>query len=110
MCHFQVSSHCGGFHLFLGCLADYRAFLRCHLAPSRPWAPRYRLVTLLLGPQCDLGPCTASHCLPLCHCCHFQVSSRPVVSILVIGCCMASPLLAASTAHSCGSKLWFVAR
>ncbi|CAI9556711.1 unnamed protein product [Staurois parvus] len=45
-------------------------------AAARPHighGPPYLLVTLLLSPQCDLGPCTASHCLHSAMC-HFEVS------------------------------------
>ncbi|CAI9542582.1 unnamed protein product, partial [Staurois parvus] len=40
----------------------------------------YRLLMLLPGPECLMGPCTASHCCCLhrthCAMCHFQVSSH----------------------------------
>ncbi|CAI9613086.1 unnamed protein product, partial [Staurois parvus] len=58
--------------------------------------PLYRLLMLLPGPECVMGPCTASHC---CCClyrhtlCHVPLSgllTLLVVSIFVIGCCMAS--------------------
>ncbi|CAI9595232.1 unnamed protein product, partial [Staurois parvus] len=55
-------------------LADYGP----PIAAARPvicHGPPYRLVTLLLGPQCDMGPCTASHCSHSAMC-HFQVSSH----------------------------------
>ncbi|CAI9572365.1 unnamed protein product [Staurois parvus] len=52
-------------------------------AAARPvicHGPLYRLLMLLPGPECVMGPCTASHCcclhrhtLPMCH---FQVSSH----------------------------------
>ncbi|CAI9607391.1 unnamed protein product [Staurois parvus] len=61
MCHFQVSSHSCGFPFCHRLLADYRP----PIGAARPQichGPPYRLVTLLLVPQCDLGPCTASHC------------------------------------------------
>ncbi|CAI9588049.1 unnamed protein product, partial [Staurois parvus] len=48
------------------------------IAAARPvicHGPPYRLVTLLLGPQCDMGPCTASHCSHSAMC-HFEVSSH----------------------------------
>ncbi|CAI9604542.1 unnamed protein product, partial [Staurois parvus] len=74
MCHFQVSSHSCGFPFCHRLLADYRP----PIGAARPQichGPPYRLVTLLLGPQCDLGPCTASHCSHSAMC-HFQVSSH----------------------------------
>ncbi|CAI9593000.1 unnamed protein product, partial [Staurois parvus] len=62
MCHFQVSSHTAGvFHFCHRVLADYGP----PIAAARPvicHGPPYRLVTLLLGPQCDMGCCMASHC------------------------------------------------
>ncbi|CAI9605033.1 unnamed protein product, partial [Staurois parvus] len=68
------SLHTAGFHFVIGLLADYRP----PIGAARPQichGPPYRLVTLLLGPQCDLGPCTASHCSHSAMC-HFQVSSH----------------------------------
>ncbi|CAI9608909.1 unnamed protein product, partial [Staurois parvus] len=55
-------------------LADYRP----PIGAARPQichGPPYRLVTLLLGPQCDMGPCTTSHCSHSAMC-HFEVSSH----------------------------------
>ncbi|CAI9553192.1 unnamed protein product, partial [Staurois parvus] len=57
--------------------------------------PLYRLLMLLPGPECVMGPCTASHCCcfpsPHSAMCHFQVSSHCWwFPFLVIGCCMAS--------------------
>ncbi|CAI9609614.1 unnamed protein product, partial [Staurois parvus] len=63
------------------CCCLHRHTLPCYRPPigaARPQichGPPYRLVTLLLGPQCDLGPCTASHCSHSAMC-HFQVSSH----------------------------------
>ncbi|CAI9580957.1 unnamed protein product, partial [Staurois parvus] len=74
MCHFQVSSHSCWFPFCHRLLADYRP----PIGAARPQichGPPYRLVTLLLGPQCDMGPCTASHCSHSAMC-HFQVSSH----------------------------------
>ncbi|CAI9551446.1 unnamed protein product [Staurois parvus] len=91
----------------------------CCQARKLPWAPRtdsscccqarnlswplYRLLMLLPGPECVMGPCTALPLLlspsPHSAMCHFQVSSQLLVgSIFVIGCCMAIPIAAASTA------------
>ncbi|CAI9547184.1 unnamed protein product, partial [Staurois parvus] len=49
----------------------------------------------LPGPECVMGPCTASHCccLSIATLCHVPLSgllTLLVVSIFVIGCCMAS--------------------
>ncbi|CAI9543127.1 unnamed protein product, partial [Staurois parvus] len=53
-----------------------------------------RLLMLLPGPECVMGPCTASHCCCLYrHTLHVPLSgllTLLVVSIFVIGCCMAS--------------------
>ncbi|CAI9598047.1 unnamed protein product, partial [Staurois parvus] len=52
-------------------------------AAARPvicHGPLYRLLMLLPGPECVMGPCTASHCCCLHRqhsaMCHFQVSSH----------------------------------
>ncbi|CAI9558161.1 unnamed protein product, partial [Staurois parvus] len=50
---------------------------------------------LLPGPECVMGPCTASHCCclyrhTLCHVPLSGLLTLLVVSIFVIGCCMAS--------------------
>ncbi|CAI9555975.1 unnamed protein product, partial [Staurois parvus] len=74
MCHFQVSSHCWWVPFCHRVLTDYGP----PIAAARPvicHGPPYRLVTLLLGPQCDMGPCTASHCSHSAMC-HFEVSSH----------------------------------
>ncbi|CAI9548174.1 unnamed protein product, partial [Staurois parvus] len=74
MCHFEVSSHSCCFPFCHRLLADYRP----PIGAARPQichGPPYRLVTLLLGPQCDMGPCTASHCSHSAMC-HFEVSSH----------------------------------
>ncbi|CAI9565722.1 unnamed protein product [Staurois parvus] len=58
-------------------------------AAARPQighGPPYRLLTLLLSPQCDLGPCTASHCFHSAMC-HFEISSHSCgCPFFVIGC------------------------
>ncbi|CAI9551605.1 unnamed protein product, partial [Staurois parvus] len=74
MCHFQVSSHSCWFPFCHRLLADYRP----PIGAARPQichGPPYRLVTLLQGPLCDMGPCTASHCSHSSMC-HFEVSSH----------------------------------
>ncbi|CAI9588971.1 unnamed protein product, partial [Staurois parvus] len=60
-------------------LADYGP----PIAAARPLichGPLYRLLMLLPGPECLMGPCTASHCCclhrPHSAMCHFQVSSH----------------------------------
>ncbi|CAI9586765.1 unnamed protein product [Staurois parvus] len=74
MCHFEISSHSCGCPFCHRLLADYRPSIGA-TRPQIGHGPPYRLVTLLLGPQCDLGPCTASHCSHSAMC-HFQVSSH----------------------------------
>ncbi|CAI9602804.1 unnamed protein product, partial [Staurois parvus] len=61
MCHFQVSSHCWCVPFFvIGCWQ-----ITGPIAAARPLichGPLYRLLMLLPGPECLMGPCTASHC------------------------------------------------
>ncbi|CAI9607225.1 unnamed protein product [Staurois parvus] len=56
--------------------------------------PLYRLLMLLPGAECVMGPCTASHCaVSIATLCHVPLSgllTLLVGSIFVIGCCMAS--------------------
>ncbi|CAI9541436.1 unnamed protein product, partial [Staurois parvus] len=66
-------------------------------AAARPvicHGPLYRLLMLLPGPECVMGPCTASHAaVSIATLCHVPLSgllTLLVVSIFVIGCCMAS--------------------
>ncbi|CAI9586664.1 unnamed protein product, partial [Staurois parvus] len=64
MCHFQVSSHCWWVPFCHRVLADYGP----PIAAARPvicHGPLYRLLMLLPGPECLMGPCTASHCCSL---------------------------------------------
>ncbi|CAI9619652.1 unnamed protein product [Staurois parvus] len=66
MCHFQVSSHCWCVSFCHRMLADYVP----HIAAARPLichGPLYRLLTLLPGPQCVMGPCTAMAPVPPRH-------------------------------------------
>ncbi|CAI9551986.1 unnamed protein product, partial [Staurois parvus] len=59
--HFQVSSHCWWVPFCHRVLADYGP----PIAAARPvicHGPLYRLLMLLPGPECVMGPCTASHC------------------------------------------------
>ncbi|CAI9603450.1 unnamed protein product, partial [Staurois parvus] len=83
----------------------------CCQARNLPWAPvptphaaarpvichgpLYRLLMLLPGPECVMGPCTALPLLlslspTLCHVPLSGLLTLLVVSIFVIGCCMAS--------------------
>ncbi|CAI9623672.1 unnamed protein product, partial [Staurois parvus] len=110
MCHFQVSSHCWCVPFFCHrVLADYGP----PIAAARPvicHGPLYRLLMLLPGPQCLMGPCTASHC----YCLHrhtlpcatfrsphtaggFHSCHRVLYGL---------PLLLPPPPH-CGSTLWF---
>ncbi|CAI9576999.1 unnamed protein product, partial [Staurois parvus] len=64
----------------------------CCQARNLSWAPLYRLLMLLPGPECVMGPCTASHCCCLHRhtlpCATFR--SPPHcwwVPFFVIGCC-----------------------
>ncbi|CAI9575060.1 unnamed protein product, partial [Staurois parvus] len=66
-------------------------------AAARPvicHGPLYRLLMLLPGPECVMGPCTASiAAVSIATLCHVPLSgllTLLVVSIFVIGCCMAS--------------------
>ncbi|CAI9553139.1 unnamed protein product [Staurois parvus] len=93
MCHFQVSSHCCWVPFCHRMLADYGP----HIASARPLichGPPYRLLTLLPGPQCVMGPCTASHCCCLHRhtlpCATFRSPHTAGGFHFVIGCCMAS--------------------
>ncbi|CAI9620052.1 unnamed protein product, partial [Staurois parvus] len=58
---FRSPHTAAGFHFVIGMLADYGP----PIAAARPLichGPLYRLLMLLPGPQCLMGPCTASHC------------------------------------------------
>ncbi|CAI9573681.1 unnamed protein product [Staurois parvus] len=66
MCHFEVSSHSCGFPFCHRLLADYRPSIGA-ARPQIGHGPPYRLVTLLLSPQCDLGSLYRLPLLPLCH-------------------------------------------
>ncbi|CAI9549095.1 unnamed protein product [Staurois parvus] len=84
----------------------------CCQARNLSWAPvpLYRLLMLLPGPECVMGPCTASHCCCLHRhtlpCGHFQVSSHcwwvPFCHRVLYGL----PLLLPPPPH-CSSTLWF---
>ncbi|CAI9545774.1 unnamed protein product, partial [Staurois parvus] len=93
MCHFQVSSHCCWVPFCDRMLADYGP----HIAAARPLichGPLYRLLMLLPGSQCVMGPCTASHCCCLHRhtlpCATFRSPHTAAEFHFVIGCCMAS--------------------
>ncbi|CAI9559364.1 unnamed protein product [Staurois parvus] len=94
---FRSPHTAGGFHFCHRVLGAVWPPIAAARARNLPWAPvptphaaarpvichgpLYRLLMLLLpGPECVMGPCTASHCcclhrhtLPMCH---FQVSSH----------------------------------
>ncbi|CAI9553161.1 unnamed protein product, partial [Staurois parvus] len=58
---FRSPHTAGGFHFVIGLLSDYGP----PIAAARPvicHGPLYRLLMLLPGPECVMGPCTASHC------------------------------------------------
>ncbi|CAI9543725.1 unnamed protein product, partial [Staurois parvus] len=79
MCHFQVSSHSCWVPFCHRMLADYRP----PIAAARPLichGPLYRLLTLLQGPQCVMGPCTASHCC----CLHATLCHVPLSGLLTL--------------------------
>ncbi|CAI9583558.1 unnamed protein product [Staurois parvus] len=111
MCHFQVSSHCWCVEFFdIGCW-QITGLHSCCQAPNLPWAPIYRLLMLLPGPE---SVCHGSlyglplllSPLPHSAMCHFQVSSHscwfPFCHRLLYGL----PLLLPPPPH-CGSKHWF---
>ncbi|CAI9619276.1 unnamed protein product [Staurois parvus] len=82
-------------------------------AAARPvicHGPLYRLLMLLPGPECVMGPCTppiaAVSIATLCHVPLSGLLTLLVVSIFVIGCCMASHCCCLHR-HNCGSTLWF---
>ncbi|CAI9608545.1 unnamed protein product [Staurois parvus] len=65
----------------------------CCQARNLSWA-LYRLLMLLPGPECVMGPCTASHCCCLHRhtlpCATFRSPHTAGGFHFVIGCCMAS--------------------
>ncbi|CAI9607809.1 unnamed protein product [Staurois parvus] len=90
MCHFQVSSHCWWVPFCHKVLADYGP----PIAAARPeicHGPLYRLLMLLPGPECVMGPCTASSC-----CCQVQsvswVPVRPPIAAVSIATLCHVPL------------------
>ncbi|CAI9603134.1 unnamed protein product, partial [Staurois parvus] len=94
----------------------------CHGPPYRPTphaaarpvichGPLYRLLMLLPGPECVMGPCTASHCCclyrhTLCHVPLSGLLTLLVVSILCHRVLYGLPMLLPPPPH-CGSTLWF---
>ncbi|CAI9610611.1 unnamed protein product [Staurois parvus] len=54
MCHFQVSSHTAGFHFVIGCWQITASHCCCQALICH--GPLYRLLMLLPGPQCLMGP------------------------------------------------------
>ncbi|CAI9600567.1 unnamed protein product, partial [Staurois parvus] len=98
---FRSPHTAGGFHFVIGCW-QITGLHCCCQAPNLPWAPvPPRLLMLLPGPQCLMGPCTASHCCCLHRhtlpCATFRSPHTAGGFHFVIGCCMASHC-AASTA------------
>ncbi|CAI9541595.1 unnamed protein product [Staurois parvus] len=66
MCHYLRSPYTPAvFHFVIGCLQISGPSIGA-ARPHIDHGPPYLLVTLLLSPQCDLCPCTAS-IAPLCH-------------------------------------------
>ncbi|CAI9548910.1 unnamed protein product, partial [Staurois parvus] len=65
----------------------------CCQARNLSW-PLYRLLMLLPGPECLMGPCTASHCCCLHRhtlpCATFRSPHTAGGFHFVIGCCMVS--------------------
>ncbi|CAI9613483.1 unnamed protein product, partial [Staurois parvus] len=58
---FRSPHTAGGFHFVIGCWQ----ITGLPIAAARPvicHGPPYRLLMLLPGPECLMGPCTASHC------------------------------------------------
>ncbi|CAI9547907.1 unnamed protein product, partial [Staurois parvus] len=93
-------------------LADYGP----SIATARPvicHGPLYRLLMLLPGPECVMGPCTASHCCCLHRhtlpCATFRSPHTAGGFHFFIGCCMASHCCYPPPPH-CGSTLWFLPR
>ncbi|CAI9609664.1 unnamed protein product [Staurois parvus] len=61
MCHFQVSSHCWWVPFFV---IRVLARLGSPIAAAGPLSAMgpVPILMLLPGPECVMGPCTASHC------------------------------------------------
>ncbi|CAI9591187.1 unnamed protein product [Staurois parvus] len=62
MCHFRVSSHCCQVHTDSWPPACVWPSIEAASASPLCHGPLYRLLLLLPGPECVMGPCTASHC------------------------------------------------
>ncbi|CAI9609561.1 unnamed protein product, partial [Staurois parvus] len=109
MCHFQVSSHCWWVPFCHRVLADYGP----PIAAARPvicHGPLYRLLMLLPGPECVMGPCTASHCCCLHRhtlpCATFRSPHTAGGFHFCHRVLYGLPLLLPPPPH-CGSTLWF---
>ncbi|CAI9547327.1 unnamed protein product [Staurois parvus] len=109
MCHFQVSSHCWWVPFCHRVLADYGP----PIAAARPvicHGPLYRLLMLLPGPECLMGPCTASHCCCLHRhtlpCATFRSPHTAGGFHFCHRVLYGLPLLLPPPPH-CGSTLWF---
>ncbi|CAI9569055.1 unnamed protein product, partial [Staurois parvus] len=76
MCHFQVSTHCWWVPFCHRDAGRLRASHCCCQARNLPWPP-YRLLMLLPGPECVMGPCNALPLLlsPSPHLCHVPLQS-----------------------------------
>ncbi|CAI9607793.1 unnamed protein product, partial [Staurois parvus] len=96
MCHFSGRSlHTAGWVPF--CHKGLSRLRASHCMAARPvicHGPLYRLLMLLPGPECVMGPCTASHCCCLHRhtlpCATFRSPHTAGGFHFVIGCCMAS--------------------
>ncbi|CAI9593969.1 unnamed protein product, partial [Staurois parvus] len=86
LCHWTLDSPphtaAGGVLFNIGLCPNLSSPMTPHAA-ARPvicHGPLYRLLMLLPGPECVMGPCTASHCCclhrPHSAMCNFQVSSH----------------------------------
>ncbi|CAI9584235.1 unnamed protein product, partial [Staurois parvus] len=76
---FRSPHTAGGFHFVIGCW-QITGPSHCCCQARNCHGPPYRLLMLLPGPECLMGPCTASQLLlspsPHSAMCHFQVSSH----------------------------------
>ncbi|CAI9595960.1 unnamed protein product [Staurois parvus] len=111
MCHFQVSLHCWWVPFCHRVLADYGP----PIAAARPvicHGPPYRLLMLLPGPECVMGPCTASHCCCLHRhtlpCATFRSPHTAGGFHFCHRVLYGLPLLLPPLPH-CGSTLWVLA-
>ncbi|CAI9555782.1 unnamed protein product, partial [Staurois parvus] len=102
MCHFQVSSHAGGFHFVIGCgpLTDSS----CAAGPNLSW-PLPRLLMAAQVQMCQ-GPCTAPLLGSPRHTpFHFRVSSTAGGFHFARGA--VGPPFAAAPPPTWGPHIWF---